>query len=269
MTDAQWLGQAGFLLTWRDGDDSRSLLIDGYLSDSLAMKYRGELFPHERMLEAPLQVWELPRLEAALSTHKHTDHMDPGTLQPLFASQADAVFIAPRAEQAEAAARSGLQPDRMRLVDEGEEVSLPVGVMVHAVPAAHEQLDLDDEGRHRYLGYVIRFPDVTIYHSGDCVPYSGQAELLAGLGVDVALLPVNGRDDYRRNNGVPGNFSYPEAVALCGAAGIPELVPHHWGMFSFNTVDPSTFDAEIARSAGVAVRVIRHGEVLALKGDRR
>ena len=37
-----WLGQAGFLIRWREF----RLVIDPYLSDSLATKYRGTRFPH-------------------------------------------------------------------------------------------------------------------------------------------------------------------------------------------------------------------------------
>ena len=45
-----WLGQAGFWLRWGNLD----ILIDPYLSDSLAKKYRGTRFPHVRMMDAPV-----------------------------------------------------------------------------------------------------------------------------------------------------------------------------------------------------------------------
>jgi len=262
-----WLGQAGFLVSWEDGDGRRrSLAIDPYLSDSLAGKYRGTLFPHVRMQPAPFSPDGLPPLVAVLCTHRHTDHMDPGTLQPLFRHDDAAVLVAPRAEAAEASSRSGLDASRMRLLDAGEELQFGE-VRVRAVPAAHEELDEDDAGNHHYLGYVIELPDVTIYHSGDCAPYPGQAAHL--MGVDVALLPVNGRDAHRRANGVPGNFHFDEAVALCVAAGIPTLVPHHWGMFSFNTADPDGFPLAEAGAQGVTVVVPKHAKTLHLGGAQR
>lgn len=99
-------------------------------------------------------------------------------------------------------------------------------------------------------------------------PWAGQVERLRDLAVDVALLPVNGRDAHRLAHGVPGNFTFAEAVALCAGAGIRTLVPHHWGMFDFNTVDPAGFDFALAARRGVTVRVPEHGGVLDLAVPR-
>jgi L-ascorbate metabolism protein UlaG (beta-lactamase superfamily) len=60
--------------------------------------------------------------------------------------------------------------------------------------------------------------------------------------ITLALLPVNGRDLHRAGNGVPGNFTLAEALALCEAAGIPTMIAHHWGMFDFNTVTREELD---------------------------
>ena len=64
-----------------------------------------------------------------------------------------------------------------------------------------------------------------MYHSGDCVPYDGLKFRLAEQNVDAALLPVNGRDEYRKSNGVPGNFTVKEAAQLCVEAGIDVIFP--------------------------------------------
>ena len=60
-----WLGQAGF---WIDTGAHR-LLIDPYLSDSLARKYAGTAYPHLRMMAAPVSVAALPRPDLVLVTH--------------------------------------------------------------------------------------------------------------------------------------------------------------------------------------------------------
>ncbi len=74
-----WLGQAEFII--RAG--ARRLIIDPYLSDTLAEKYKGTATPHERMERAPIDAAGLGRIDLVLVTHHHTDHMDPGTLAPL------------------------------------------------------------------------------------------------------------------------------------------------------------------------------------------
>jgi L-ascorbate metabolism protein UlaG (beta-lactamase superfamily) len=66
----------------------------------------------------------------------------------------------------------------------------------------------------------------------------------------VALLPINGRDEFRLARGVPGNFTVEEAVALCKEAGIAHLIGHHWGMFDFNTIEKSAAEALLRQHAG-------------------
>jgi L-ascorbate metabolism protein UlaG (beta-lactamase superfamily) len=227
-----WLGAAGFALVVAD----RLVLIDPYLSDSLAAKYRGRLFPHVRLFPSPISSEEIPDVSAVLHTHGHTDHLDPGTI-PGLASSGTPAFVVPAACRALAVER-GVPSGRLLDAMDGSQLEV-AGLSVTALPAAHEDLVVDSEGNHPCLGYVIDTGLTRIYHSGDCVPYPGLAERLRDLRVDIALLPINGRDEYRRQNGVPGNFTVNEAVQLCRSAGIPELLCHHFGLFDFNTVPPA------------------------------
>lgn len=243
-----WLGQAGFAL--RHGE--HLVLVDPYLSDSLAEKYRGRLFPHVRMVPIPVEPGAIGGVDAVLCTHGHTDHMDPWTIRGLLRRNRP-TFVVPRAERAKAIERD-VPPDLLVGTTAGERVEL-AGVVVEAIPSAHEELSVDEAGDHRCLGYIVTIGGVRLYHSGDCAPYPGQAELLAGRGIDVALLPVNGRDAYRLANGVPGNFTADEALDLCETAGIALLMGMHWGMFDFNTVDPDATARALARRAS-AVTVL-------------
>jgi len=65
--------------------------------------------------------------------------------------------------------------------------------------------------------------------------------------IDLALLPVNGRSDRLTSRGIMGNMTFDEAQALCVAAGIGAWVPHHFGMFAFNTADPAELLSRVAR----------------------
>ncbi|MHB9037412.1 MAG: MBL fold metallo-hydrolase, partial [Armatimonadota bacterium] len=100
-----------------------------------------------------------------------------------------------------------------------------------------------------------RMGSLTLYHSGDCVPYNGLPDHLREKRIDVALLPVNGRDSYRKNRGVPGNFSLAEAVQLCEDAHIPVLIAHHFGMFDFNTIDVNEARKKISSVGGIMPQV--------------
>ena len=226
----RWLGQAGFELSAGE----RTIVVDPYLSDSLAQKYAGRLFEHTRSFPPPVDPSEL-RCDLVVCTHRHTDHMDAATLMPLLGANPGLRVAVPRAERHHAI-EIGLPAEALVEMSAGRPFSPLDGVTVTPIPAAHEELQVDADGEHHFLGVVIDLGGVTVYHSGDCVPYEGQADRLRELEVDVALLPVNGRDGYRARNGVPGNFWVDEAIELCEAARIPAMVAHHVGLFDFNTV---------------------------------
>jgi L-ascorbate metabolism protein UlaG (beta-lactamase superfamily) len=238
-----WLGQAGFLIRWR----AFRLVVDPYLSDSLATKYRGARFPHTRMVPPPIAPERLVRLHTVLCTHAHSDHMDPETLPQLAAANPACRFVVPRAERATAIAR-GVPARRLITIRAGERLQLAPDLSLRAVPAAHEELRTDAQGNHHFLGYVLYVGDAAIYHSGDCVPFAGLDEELTACGVDVALLPVNGRDPQRRAHGILGNFTFDEATALCIRCRISAMIACHFGMFDFNTVAEPWLDEQVARA---------------------
>ncbi len=239
-----WLGQAGFALRARD----LLVLVDPYLSDSLAVKYRGKLFTHQRMMPPPLAPDAAVGLNLLLSTHAHSDHFDSGTVPPLMAANPGCVFVCPKSAE-EKATELRLPADRTLFVDAGEKHHFDA-IAIEAIPSAHETQERNDRGEHRHLGYILELGGLRLYHSGDCVPYAGLDVALAKRRIDIALLPVNGRDDFRRSHGVPGNFTVDEAAKLCLNAGIGFLIPHHFGMFDFNTV---SVDAISRRLNGCSV----------------
>ena len=230
-----WLGQAGFALRY----ENLRILVDPYLSDYLEQKYRGTDKPHERLMAAPIQVQEAELLDFVICTHQHSDHMDPEAL-PILASRFPAArFVVPRASQ-EHLSRLGVPDKQILGINAPEKMLLSSDFSVEAIPSAHETVEKNERGDYRYLGYIIRLGSITIYHSGDTIPYTGLAERVRRHQVDLALLPINGR-----GKGVPGNFTFDEAVQLCQLADIPNIIPHHFGMFAFNTVDRRIVEASV------------------------
>ena len=221
-----WLGQAGF--AFRFG--GTRLLIDPYLSDYLERKYRGSERPHDRMMPSA-GVATFAGVDFILCTHQHGDHLDPEALPDLAARNPACRIVVPRASLEQARAL-GIAAAQLQGVDAGETLALNETLSLEAIPAAHETLERNERGEHRYLGYVLRAGSFAVYHSGDSIPFPELPRLITGRGIDLALLPVNGR-----GKGVAGNFTFQEAAELCRAADIPYLVPHHFGMFAFNTVD--------------------------------
>jgi L-ascorbate metabolism protein UlaG (beta-lactamase superfamily) len=254
-----WLGQSGFLVAWA----GCVLVLDPYLSDSLTAKYAGTERPHVRMTERVVDPARLDVVDVVTSSHNHTDHLDAETLWPLLAASPDARLVVPEANRAFVAERLGIDPGRPIGLDDGASATLGPFVLT-GVPAAHEALERDEAGRCRFLGYVVRCGPWTLYHAGDTLRYDGMAERLRPFAVDVALLPINGRDPAR---GVAGNLDGPEAARLARDIAAGLVVPCHYEMFAFNTAPPDAFVAE-ARRLGHPRAVLRAGERLTLAGGQ-
>ncbi len=246
-----WLGQSGFLVQWQ----GHHLLLDPYLSDSLTRKYAATDKPHVRMIGRVIAPERLDFVEVATSSHNHTDHLDAETLAPLRVANPALQLVIPEANRAFVAERLGCDPEWPLGLDAGETIAAGAFTLT-AVPAAHETLERDDQGRHRYLGYIVTCGPWTIYHSGDTVRYDGMAETLRRFAVDIALLPINGRAPERR---VAGNLDGREAAELASEIGAGVVIPCHYDMFAFNTATPELFAVTCA-AIGQPYQILRNGE---------
>ena len=241
-----WLGQAGFAIRYRD----TMIAVDPYLSDYLAEKYQNAEFKHRRIMPPPILPKEAAVADWLLATHKHSDHLDPWTVSAMVAANPNLKIIVPESTAGHAK-DMGIPADKTFLIDAGKTVKIDRDTRIDALPSAHETLVTDADGKHLYLGYVMRFGALSVYHSGDCIPYTNLNKNLAARNIDLALLPINGRDAYRRERNIPGNFTVQEALNLCEQAAIPNMIGHHFGMFDFNTIDPKEAREVIQQNAHI------------------
>jgi L-ascorbate 6-phosphate lactonase len=224
----RWLGQAGFRVDWPGG----SLLIDPFVSDHPLRRY-----PFENRSEVTADV------DWVLITHEHADHLDVGLVSGLAASsrQFGLVIPEPLAAQVKAIAPGA----HVHSVRPGDTAQLDAAVTVEAVTACHAveiadgYSDRPPDGPVRYVGYLMNLPGVCIYHAGDTIVSDQLISSLRGKRIDVALLPVNGRDYFRERQGIVGNMNAREAVQLAEALGARVLIPMHWDLVEGNTARPS------------------------------
>ena len=104
-----------------------------------------------------------------------------------------------------------------------------------------DEIEKDENGNCKYMGYVIEFGKCKIYHSGDTLWFDRMIDILKPFEVDVALLPINGNDPAR---GVAGNLNCKEAAHLAKAINAQCVIPCHYNMFTFNTADVNEFAQE-------------------------
>ena len=246
-----WLGQSGFLVQWQN----HHLLLDPYLSDSLTEKYAGSDKPHVRMTERVVAPEKLNFIDVVTSSHNHTDHLDGDTLAPLLRANPKVQLVIPEANRAFVAGRLKLAVEKPHGLDAGQSAAFGA-FKITGIPAAHNVIETDESGRHKYLGYIIEAGPWTIYHSGDTKHFEGMEVLLRQWTIDVALLPINGDLPGRR---VAGNLSGIEAAKLGKDIGARMVIPCHFEMFEFNTVSPKEFVTS-CEQIGQRHRVLRCGE---------
>ena len=224
-----WLGQSGFVLRFA----SATVLIDPFLS------------PHrDRLIPAPFAPSEANGFDIVACTHEHSDHLDLEALPQIADASPNARFVIPE-PCVEMVMAAGIPGDRLV----GMQPSQPVecfGLTVHAVSARHGLHPADaynfgqelSSGLTRYLGYAIQAGRISVYHSGDTIDFDGLANCIRDLHVEIALLPINGRDSEREAMDIVGNLDAVEAAQLAADSGVKVVVPMHYDMFAANVGFP-------------------------------
>jgi L-ascorbate metabolism protein UlaG (beta-lactamase superfamily) len=246
-----WLAQSGFLVQW----NGVHVLFDPYLSDSLTKKYAATDKPHVRMSKIVIDPAELDMIDLVTSSHNHTDHLDAETLIPLFNSNPKIQFIIPEANRDFVAERCNIEVNwPIGLVSE-QSFDLNEDVKITAIPAAHNELAVDEQGKNKFLGFILNIGPYALYHSGDTLWYDGLEEILKEHKPDIAFLPINGNKPERK---VAGNLNYQEAAEL-GKRIDALVIPHHYNLFEFNTEEPLNF-VGACQQKGTKFRIMQIGE---------
>jgi len=250
-----FLGQSGFAVK----GGNRIIYFDPYLSDYLVNFTKGRPDEDPRHQIPPLRPGDVTNADIVFGSHWHYDHIDPGTVGVIAGNTPECSFVAPPSARGDLIGY-GVPDNRIVTPREGIETSIG-DISFTCIPAAHEELDYSDENGYRYYGYVVKIANVTIYHAGDCIPYDGLVENLSAPDIDIALLPINGRDYFRLNRGFLGNFTYREAADLACAIGADLLIPMHFGMHMANTERPGNLvDYLVENHPGQRFHVMNPGE---------
>lgn len=255
------LGQSGFVLRLAD----IVVVVDPFLSPN-----------DQRLVPADESIGSTTGIDVIACTHEHRDHLDLPTLRALLAGSPSAALVVPE-PVAPAVVAAGIDPSRVmpaqpsRRLQFGQVVIDSVAARhgVHVADAYTSGEELSD-GLVRYLGYIFAAPGIVLYHAGDTIMYVGLAESLGPYDIDVAMLPINGRDRAREERDMVGNLGPEEAVALAVAAGADLLIPMHYDMYAHNSGRPEDLIA-YGRANGyrVSIAVLARGTPFVYAGRHR
>ncbi len=224
------LGQSGCRLTI----DDVTGYIDPYLSDSVQALDAPDLV---RLVPIPRRPKEITDADWVLITHSHIDHCDPYTLPKLAKASPQCQFIGP-APVLQILAAWGIEEERLTLCREGGQ-SISSGSRIHAIPAAHPEIKRDEEGCLGAVGYLLECAGKRVYFAGDTAVVQELVDVLMEHSpIDMAFLPVNEDNFFRRRRGIIGNMSIREAFLLAEEVGVRRVVPVHWDMFAANAAYP-------------------------------
>lgn len=200
---------------------STTISIDPYCAETLDDRW-------VRNLPVPFDPHAVRNCDLILSTHEHADHCDPVALVPM-RDATRAAFAGPRSS-VDSALGFGWPADRLRTIDHGDRLTVN-DVTITAVRAY-------DPGARGANGYVIEAGSLVLVNMGDSLWYDEIGDQLAAWSVDAICLSV-------AHN--PPNETYymseVDAVRIARDVRARILIPHHWDLWRWVSLDPRRIQA--------------------------
>ena len=232
-----WIGHASFLVRM----DGATFLTDPMFSRRASpLSFAGP----RRLVPPGVAIDALPRVDFALVSHDHYDHLDLPSVRAL--ARRGVRFVVPSGV-GEIVRRAGgevAELDWWERKDMGP-------VTVHCVPSRHfSGRSLLDRNRRLWAGFVVEGPSRRFYHAGDTAAFDGFSEIGRRLGpIDLAAMPIGAYLPRRMMASV--HVTPEEALQGALAARASRVAAMHWGTFDLadEPLDepPRRFRAEAQR----------------------
>ena len=220
-----WLGHAAFMIDY-DVESTR-IIIDPFLGAS------------------PLKPNEIKDVDLILVTHAHEDHV--GATCDILKNNKDAKVVAIY-ELAEHIGKECNASENMVGMNIGGTWIFKKGaaeIPITQVQAMHSSMGIGSA-----TGFVIRFPEFSVYHSGDTGVFASMEIIGRLYNVRLALLPIGSHFTMGIDEAV-------EAVKLLK----PEyVIPMHYDTWPIIKADPKLFKEKVEATTSTKVIILKPGE---------
>lgn len=255
-----WYGHSSFLLQM----EGKNILIDPMFSQVAAPHpWLGEKRFNK---ELPLDIKDLPNIDAMVFSHDHYDHLDYETIKQL--KEKTEHYFVPLGVGVHLEAW-GVPPNQITELDWWEEKSYK-GIKFVSTPAQHfSGRGLGDRMNTLWSSWVIQSSKENIYFSGD----TGYGDHFKAIGekygpFDLALMECG-----QYNEMWPDIHMMPEQTAQAGLdIRAEKLMPIHWGGFKLalhSWTDP--IERVLARAEELDLPIVAPeiGETLLIKENKK
>ncbi len=216
--NATWLGHSSLMIN-----------IDGYkiLTDPVFEKSVSLVGPTRFNGEVPLDISQVPPIDAVIISHNHYDHLNRFSIEHLHAKAKK--FIVPLGVGAQLQ-KWGVPDSKIVELDWWEEFHIDARLMVAATPAQHfSGRGLTDRNKTLWASWVIKTPVHRLFFSGDSGYFSGFKKIGAKYGpFDITFIECGAY-----NKSWARVHMFPEQTVQAHLDLKGDLLhPIHWGTFN-------------------------------------
>lgn len=250
-TELIWFGHSTFLLQL----DGKNILLDPMLGDCPA--------PHPMVgnkrysAELPIEIEQLPSIEAVLFSHDHYDHLDYGSIIAL--KDKVAAFYVPLG-LGNHLREWGVDPERIHEHNWGDTAELN-GTRFTATPARHfSGRGISDRFATLWCSWVIEGQQSKVFFSGD----SGYGPHFATIGEEYGPFDIALMECGQYNKEWSNIHMMPEETVQAALDVKAQIaMPIHWGAFTLALhpwTEPVTRMANKAAEVNMPITTPRIGE---------
>ena len=256
-TKMLWFGHSAVLLQI----DGKNILLDPMLGDVPAPH---SLLGGERYAkELPLEISELPEIDAVIISHDHYDHLDYGSMVEL--KEKSKRFYAPLGV-GNHLREWGIEESLIHELDWWDEMSLG-SITLAFTPSRHfSGRGLSDRAKTLWGSWVVKGKNETLYFSGD----GGYGPHFKKIGAKYGPFELAFMECGQYNEKWANIHMFPEQSAQAGKdLGANVVMPIHWGAFTLamhDWTDPVVRIHKKAEELGVKVITPQIGEIV-IVGD--